>query len=385
MDSPRGRIYLMKEVLEGALPMEDALPYVDRCLGCVACQPACPSGVPYGELLTPFRAMAEEKRKRSFGERLSRAMALRTLPYASRLRWALRLSKLARPFRRLLPRSVRAMLEIAPARLPRGAEIPELVPAEGEKRARVALLLGCAQRVLEPEINVATARVLARNGVEVLVPASQGCCGALSLHDGADAQAQALARALMDSMPQDVDAVVTNAAGCGSGIHEYPLLFAGTDEEARAKELASRVVDVTVFLDEIGMRAPVGFGRPVRVAYHDACHLGHAQGVREAPRRLLRAIPGVEVVTPAESEICCGSAGTYNIEQPDIAAQLGAQKARHILATNPDVVVTGNIGCMTQIRLYLEGKVPIRHTIEWLDEAYRAVGSGVGESESAES
>ena len=189
----------------------------------------------------------------------------------------------------------------------------------------------------------------------------------------------------MDSMPQDVDAVVTNAAGCGSGIHEYPLLFAGTDEEARAKELASRVVDVTVFLDEIGMRAPVGFGRPVRVAYHDACHLGHAQGVREAPRRLLRAIPGVEVVTPAESEICCGSAGTYNIEQPDIAAQLGAQKARHILATNPDVVVTGNIGCMTQIRLYLEGKVPIRHTIEWLDEAYRAVGSGVGESESAES
>ena len=225
--------------------------------------------------------------------------------------------------------------------------------------------------MLAPQINRATVDVLTRNGVEVVTPPRQGCCGALSMHTGAADQARGLARRNFDAFDlSKVDAVVTNAAGCGSGMHEYPLLFAGEAEEQAAREFADKVQDVTVFLDALGIEPPPALSAPMRVAYHDACHLAHAQGVTDAPRRLLAAVPNLSLVPIPEGEICCGSAGSYNIEQPEIAAQLGQRKAEAILRTGAQAVVTGNIGCMTQIDSHLQrlGKpLPIFHTVELLN------------------
>jgi glycolate oxidase iron-sulfur subunit len=373
MDSPRGRIFLMKEVLEGGVELETALPYIDNCLGCQACETACPSGVQYGELITPFRAYAEERRDRDPIDRVQREMMLRTLPFPRRFRLAARLGRLARPAAGLLPDAMGAMLRLLPGRLPPRQRLPEVVPAQGARRARVALLAGCAQQVLAPDINAATVRVLARNGVEVVIPRDQGCCGALAMHTGAAGQAKPLARRNLQAFPADVDAVITNAAGCGSGMHEYGLLFAGEPEHEAAQALAERVVDVSVFLDGIGLSSPPPAPRrPQRVAYHDACHLAHAQGVRDAPRALLRAI-GAELVEPAEWELCCGSAGTYNVEKPETAAKLGERKARNLLATGADAIATGNIGCMTQVDTHLRAlghEIPVLHTFQVLDRAY---------------
>jgi len=375
MDSPRGRILLMKGVLEGELKLADALPYVDRCLGCLGCVTACPSGVEYGELLAPFRAQAEAQRERPLLEKITRLMVNQTLPYPGRFRAAATLGKLARPFEGILPAPMRTMLSLLPETMPASRPLPALIPAQGTRRARVALLAGCVQQVLAPEINWATVRVLARNGVEVVIPAGQGCCGALSMHNGEAGQARSLARHNLDIFnPDDVDAIVTNAAGCGSGMHEYPLLFAGSADQARAEQLAAKVQDITVFLDKLGIETPPALDAPLKVAYHDACHLAHAQGVQDAPRRLLNAIPNVTLVAIGEGEICCGSAGTYNIEQPELAQQLGQRKANSVAATKADLLVTGNIGCMTQISNHLGrlGKpIPVEHTIQLLDRAYR--------------
>jgi glycolate oxidase iron-sulfur subunit len=237
----------------------------------------------------------------------------------------------------------------------------------------VALLAGCVQQVLAPQINWATLRVLARNGVETLIPRGQGCCGSLSLHIGEAEQAQTLARRNLAAFPSDVDAIITNAAGCGSGMHEYPLLFAGKADLPRADDFSRRVRDITVFLAELGLAPPDGLPEPITVAYHDACHLAHAQGVTAEPRRLLAAIPNLRIVEIPEGELCCGSAGTYNLEQPELAAQIGERKARNILSTGAQAIATGNIGCMTQIRTHLAalGKpLPVWHTIELLDAAY---------------
>jgi glycolate oxidase iron-sulfur subunit len=375
MDSPRGRIFLMKEVLEGQLELETALPFIDNCLGCQACQTACPSGVDYGDLITPFRAYAEERRERAPMDRAQREMVLRTLPFPRRFRLAARLGRLARPVARFLPDSMTAMLELLPDRLPRAQPLPEVHPAEGERRARVALLAGCAQQVLAPDINWATLRVLARNGVETVIPRGQACCGALAMHTGAAGQAKPLARRNLSAFPADVDAVLTNAAGCGSGMHEYGLLFRGEPEQEAAERFAERVVDVSVFLEALGLRdAPPPAPRPLRVAYHDACHLAHAQGVRGAPRALLEAIGDVTLVEPAEWELCCGSAGTYNVERPDTAHELGRRKARNLLDTGAELIATGNIGCMTQVGTHLRelGRpIPVLHTLQVLDRAYR--------------
>lgn len=374
-DSPRGRIFLMKDVLEGSLPLADALPYVDRCLGCLACVPACPSGVAYGELISPFRAYAEARRSRSPVDRFMRRFVRQTIPSPARLRTMTRLGRVARPLAAVLPPSARAMLNLLPERAPgKMPPLPEVYPAVGKRRARVALLAGCAQQVLAPNINWATLRVLAENGVEVVIPKGQVCCGALALHTGAADQARQLASTNLAVFPGDVDAVITNAAGCGSGLHEYPLLFRGLPLETNATAFAARVQDISVFLDDLGLRTPLPLPQPLRLAYHDACHLLHAQGIRDAPRRLLASIAGVTVVEIAEGDICCGSAGTYNIDQPEIAATLGTRKVQNILNADADAVVTGNIGCLTQIRAHLAAQgrpLPVYHTIEILDQAYQ--------------
>jgi glycolate oxidase iron-sulfur subunit len=248
-----------------------------------------------------------------------------------------------------------------------------VVPALGPRRARVALLAGCVQQALAPAINSATVRVLARNGVEVVIPADQGCCGSLMAHNGDAAFARTLARRNLRAFPADVDAVITNAAGCGSGMREYGLLFAGLPEEAAARAFAARVRDVSAFLDELGLLPPPPLAKPLRLAYHDACHLAHAQGITSAPRRLLRAIPNLTLLEIPEGDICCGSAGTYNLEQPEIAAQLGRRKAENILATGAEALAAGNIGCLVQVRTHLAqlGQLlPLWHTLEVLDQAY---------------
>lgn len=374
MDTPRGRIVLMKLVLEGDLPLADALPHVDRCLGCLACEPACPSGVAYRDLISPFRALAEKKRRRPFMERVRRWLVSATLPYPARFRIAAWAGRFAREFAPVFPKSFRPMLGLIPDRVPPRQTWPEVTPAQGRRRARVALLAGCAQQVIEPDINTATIEVLTRNGIEVVIPRAQVCCGALAWHIGDLPAAQRFARQNLHAFPSDVDAILTNAAGCGSGLHEYHLILAGTDLADAAEQFRHRVLDASVFLSRLGDLAPIPDpGRPLRIAYQDACHLLNAQGVRDEPRNLLRAIPSSEIVELADPHLCCGSAGTYNIDQPEIAANLGAAKARAIAETHADVVATGNIGCLTQLKLHLarqRAPMPIRHTMQILRDAY---------------
>lgn len=374
MDSPRGRIILMKSVLEGELELGEALPYIDKCLGCVGCVTACPSGVPYGELLTTFRGRAEEERRRSLWDRLLRWFVLATLPYPRRFYWGARLGGFTRPLSPLLPGRLRTMLELLPRTLPPQQHLPELTPAVGTRRARVALLAGCAQQVLAPDINAATVRVLAANGVEVVIPRKQRCCGALAAHTGAMRMARQMARHNLQAFPADVDAILTNAAGCGSGLHEYGLWLAGEPEEEAARQFVGQVQDVSAFLDTLGLKIPPPLATARKVAYHDACHLAHAQRVRMAPRRLLKSVENLTLLEIPQGEICCGSAGTYNIEQPEIARQLGREKAAAILGTHADLVATGNIGCLTQIAQHLgqlERPLPVLHTMQVLDACYR--------------
>ncbi|GIV83745.1 MAG: glycolate oxidase iron-sulfur subunit [Candidatus Roseilinea sp.] len=376
MDSPRGRIILMRDVLQGSLAAEEAAPYLDRCLGCVGCVTACPSGVKYGELITAYRAHAEPRRTRPAMDRLARRLALETLPYPARFRAAAMLGKLARPFKGALPGQLAAMLALLPEDIPLKSEpLADMYPAIGTRRARVALLVGCVQQVLAPQINRATIQVLTAHGVEVIIPQGQGCCGALGMHIGDAEGARRLAEKNLRAFPRDVDAVVSNTAGCGSAMKEYELLFRGAPLEAVARAFAHRVRDVSEFLDELGPRAMRPLPQPRRVAYHDACHLAHAQGVWGAPRRLLKAIPNLTLVEIPEGEICCGSAGTYNIEHPDIADRLGERKAHGILATGAEAVATGNIGCLVQIRTHLKraGRpLPVMHAMEILAQALGA-------------
>ena len=377
MDTPRGRIVLMKQVLEGTLPLADALPHVDRCLGCLACEPACPSGVAYRDLLSPFRALAEKKRSRPFLERMRRWIVSATLPHPARFRIAAWAGKFAREFAPLFPKSFRAMLGLIPENVPPREFWPEVTPAIGRRRARVALLAGCAQQVLAPDINTATIEVLARNGVEVIVPHAQACCGALAWHVGDIGSAQKFARKNLAAFPDDVDAILTNAAGCGSGMHEYHLILAGTELADAAETFRHRVIDAAVFLARLGDLVPIpDSGKPTRIAVHDACHLLNAQGIRDEPRALLAAIPRAELIDLPDPHLCCGSAGTYNLDQPEIAASLGAARARTIIESRADIVATGNIGCLTQLKLHLAKQaadIPIRHTMQILRDAYAGV------------
>jgi glycolate oxidase iron-sulfur subunit len=373
MDSPRGRITLMKAALEGAVPLEQTLPYVDRCLGCLGCVTACPSGVAYGELLTPFRALSEPRRRRGPTERLARALVRATLPFPARFRLAAAAGRLGYPLRRLLPPQLAAMLDLIPAQTsPAAPPLPPVVHAIGQRRARVALLTGCVQQVLAPNLNWDTVRVLARCGVEVVIPTDQGCCGALLAHTGDARAARRLAARNLRAFPADVDAVITNAAGCGSGLHEYGLWFAGLPEEASARALAARVQDVSAFLAALDLPMLPPLPRPLRLAYHDACHLAHAQGVTAAPRALLTRIPNLVLLEIPDGDLCCGSAGTYNLEQPALAAQLGRRKAEAVLATGAEALAAGNIGCLVQIEAHLRrlGRpLPVYHTVQILAQS----------------
>lgn len=379
MDSPRGRIVLMKEVLEGNVPLADAAPHLDRCLGCQGCVTACPSGVPYGELITAFRGWSEPKRERSVLDRAKRYAILKALPAPKLFSVAARLGQYAKPLAPTLPALLRSPLDLLPEHVPAMQPSLPVTPARGQRRGRVAFLAGCAQQALAPNFNAATLRVLARNGIEVVIPGGQGCCGAAALHTGARDEALRLVRANLNAFhPDEYDAIISNAAGCGAGLKEYPVVLRGLPDEAQARAFAAKVQDISEFLADLlkaGELQPcMPTRQPLRVAYHDACHLAHAQGIKLAPRQLLKAIPGVQLVEIPEGDLCCGSAGTYNLEQPQLATQLGQRKAHNILSTTPDLIASGNIGCHTQIQSHVRrqgSRVPVMHTIEVLDLAYR--------------
>ncbi len=376
MDSPRGRIVLMKQALEGELTTRDVLPYIDRCLGCLGCETSCPSGVVYRDLLIPFRAKAESEARAATPKWRARAL-LRVLESPGLFRLAVLSGQLARHVSAIVPHAFHPMLRLLPSSLEPARPLPQLVPAIGVRRARVALLSGCVQQVLSPDINHATIRVLAANGVEVVVPPNQGCCGALAAHAGHAGHARIRGERLFRAFPSDVDAIVTNAAGCGSAMKDYGMLFVGTPLEDDAKRFAARVRDVSELLDELGLAGAWALPAPLTVAYHDACHLSHAQHVRAAPRRLLAAIGNLTVREISDGEICCGSAGLYNLEQPQIAEALGSAKAGAVVATGADVVAAGNVGCLVQIAMHLERtghRIPALHTVQLLDRARSGSG-----------
>ena len=384
MDSPRGRIYMMKAGTEGRITMNDGMvAHFDTCLGCMACETACPSGVRYAPLIEETRAAIEHHHTRPLGERLFRRLLFSLLPYPARLRlFALPLALVnalrgQKRFLSLLPRKLQNLVELAPdAKASRGSRVAEHTPAVGPERLRVGFVTGCVQQVFFGHVNDATVRVLAAEGCDVVAPRSQGCCGALALHSGRDEDARGFARDLIASFERaDVDVVVVNAAGCGSSMKSYGDLFRNDPAwAARAQAFAARVRDVTEVLASLGAPRSPRHRLDLRVAYHDACHLGHAQGIRQEPRDLLAAIPGVTLVPLAESDICCGSAGIFNLVQPEMAAELGRRKAANIEAASPDIIATTNPGCMLQINAAARAAGhdrPIVHVVEVLDASMR--------------
>jgi glycolate oxidase iron-sulfur subunit len=388
MDTPRGRVYLMKAGLEGRAELNETfVSHFDACLGCMGCVTACPSGVQYGPLIEKTRAQIERQYERPLGDRLFRSALFALLPYPARLRVVMAplvvVGPLLRAFRRggllrLLPRRLRSLLEVAPQPTFSSlfAKVPEQTPASGAQRLSAGLLTGCVQRLAFPDVNRATVDVLAAEGCSVAAPSAQGCCGALALHAGNIDQARALARHNIEVFERaGVERIVVNAAGCGSSMKEYGELFADDPMwAARAHAFSARVRDVSEALAELGEPRATRHPIKARVVYHDACHLAHAQGVRAQPRAMLATIPGVELLSPSEPELCCGSAGIYNLVQPEAAAQLGERKARHIAALAPDLIATGNPGCILQIAAAgrrLGHEWTIVHPIELLDRSIK--------------
>ena len=391
MDSPRGRIYLMKLASDGQAQMTDTfVAHFDHCLGCMACMTACPSGVKYDKLIEATRAQIERNHPRPLRERLYRRLIFAVFPHPSRLRllllpvWlyqALGIRWLVERFGvfKILPAAFRSMEVLLPRISFRSlfSKSAERVQAQGTPRLRVGVLLGCVQRVLFPNVNDATARVLAAEGCEVILPREQGCCGALMIHAGQEKPALQLARRLIDAFERTgVDVIVSNAAGCGSNLKDYGYLLRDDPAYAeRAKAFSARCKDISEVLAELEPRAarqPLA----MRVAYHDACHLQHAQGVRAQPRKALATIPQLEVVEIADREICCGSAGIYNLIAPGPAQELGDRKAENCAATNADAVVSSNPGCLLQIAAGLKRNgraLPVLHMVELLDAAIRGV------------
>ncbi|WP_277680981.1 glycolate oxidase subunit GlcF [Saccharomonospora azurea] len=379
MDSPRGRIYLMDLAERGEIGLKGAFTqHIDACLGCMACVTACPSGVQYDRLLEATRPQIERNVERRPSDRLFRNAIFALFPYRRRLRvaavfgQAYQKSGLPKLMERVLPPRLRATQALLPpVRLREAfASLPRRVRPKGSVRRRVALLSGCVQDVFFHEVNAATQRVLAAEGCEVLTPRQQGCCGALELHAGRSGSTADRAKrtiATFEKLP--VDTIVVNVAGCGSSMKEYVHLLADDPDWAdRARDFSAKVRDVTELLAELEPQAP---RRRIeaKVAYHDACHLGHAQGVRDQPRAVLRTIPGLDVVDLPEAELCCGSAGIYNLVQPEPAAELGQRKADNVRTVAPDLLVTANPGCLLQIRRYLDDDIPMLHPVQLLDQS----------------
>lgn len=374
LDSPRGRIYLIKDMLENdRVPDAATVGHIDRCLGCFSCMSTCPSGVDYMHLVDHARVYIEQKYRRPLKERLLRGVLAWVLPYPGRFRLALKGAKLARPFKALLPDArLRAMVELAPAQTPAPSpnDAPQTFPAQGERRKRVALLIGCAQRALNTDINDATIRLLRRLGCEVVVPKGLGCCGALPAHMGKEAQGHALAAANIRALMAEVngaglDAVIINTSGCGTTVKDYGEMFRDDPLAADAARVAALAKDVTEFVASIGL-GPAVQAAALRVAYHSACSLQHGQQIKATPKELLSAA-GFTVVEPKNPHLCCGSAGTYNLLQPEISGELKARKVATLEDTRPDVIAAGNIGCMMQIGSGTG--VPVVHTVELLDWA----------------
>ena len=409
MDSPRGRIHLVSQLLDGAPLTPAAGEHFDRCLGCMACMTACPSGVQYDQIIAAAREWTEAagteaeshgeteigptgtapggsmpEARRPLRDRLTRAAIFALFPYPARLRVATaplralqrtgadRLISRTGLLGRVSPAAEQALRLAPPASRPMPpGRLPERVAARGERRAVVGMLTGCVQSVFYPRVNAATARVLAAEGCDVIIPRAQGCCGALSLHSGRAAEGTRFAQRTIETFEAaGVDAIVVNSAGCGSAMKEYERLFADSPEwAARAAALSAKVRDLAEFLDSLG---PVAERHPVsvRAAYHDACHLGHAQRITAAPRALLRDIPGLELVELRDAGVCCGSAGVYNLLQPDAARELGARKADSVVASGASLLISANPGCTLQITSELAARgvtLQSAHTAEILD------------------
>ena len=370
LDSPRGRIYLIKDMLENDRPATAKVAkHIDRCLSCLSCMTTCPSGVPYMHLVDQARVRIEKTWTRPFFDRVLRRLLAAILPYPGRFRLALIGAAIAKPFAALLPGRLGAMLKLAPSAPapPAAVDSPQVFPAEGVRKMRVALLSGCAQQVLAPSINESTVRLLTRLGCEVVVARGAGCCGSLVHHMGQEHQALGQAKANIDAWlaVADLDAIVVNASGCGTTLKDYGHMLrtdpAWAEKAARVSALSKDVTEVLSKLD-----LPQGMPKGLTVAYHSACSLQHGQKVKTEPRTLL-ARAGFAVVEPGEAHLCCGSAGTYNMLQPELATALGKRKAEYLEATKADLVAAGNIGCLTQIAQHAH--LPAVHTVELLDWA----------------
>ncbi len=392
-DSPRGRIYLMRNVIDGRLPLDNEVKgHLDLCLNCRACETACPSGVQYGKLIEPFReymAKLEPGRATKPLGFLQRWMLFHIFPSRFRTRLALMPARLAQwtgldwlarksGLMRLLPRQVRVMHSMLPALKKHHGSLPEFLPAEGPRRARVGLFLGCVADAIYPESQVATARVLQKNGCDVYIPRSQQCCGALHYHSAMEEPARELAAQNLTAFGftgpklDDLDAVIINAAGCGAMIKDYGHLMHHTADAEAAKKFVAKSKDITEFLVELGPIKPT-HPLKIRATYHDACHLRHAQQIASPPRKLLEMIPGLELVALPESEICCGAAGSYNLTQPEMATRLGDRKAAKIQETGAQAVLMGNVGCLLQVARHLKVVAPdvwVAHTIDALWASY---------------
>ncbi|GIF22578.1 glycolate oxidase iron-sulfur subunit [Paractinoplanes tereljensis] len=387
-DSPRGRIYLMNQGVNGEPLSDSMVEHFDNCLGCMSCVTACPSGVKYDRLIEDTRAQVERRHPRTPREKALRAAIFALFPYPRRLRLlrgplrAYQSSGLQKLVARsgLLPRlaPTLATLESLAPKLRGAPKPPRRVAARGQRRAVVGMLTGCVQSAFFPDVNSATVRVLAAEGCDVLIPPSQGCCGALSVHNGRREEAQRFARKLIDTFETSgMDYFVVNAAGCGSSLKEYDELLADDPAyAAKAAAFTAKVRDLAELLHELG---PVAQRHPLEltVAYHDACHLGHAQGIRTQPRSLLSDIPGLKLHEIADPEICCGSAGIWNVLNPAPAASLGDMKARNVLATGASLLVTANPGCLMQIAAAAQrqgGRIALAHTAQVLDASIRNLG-----------
>jgi glycolate oxidase iron-sulfur subunit len=379
LDSPRGRIYLIKDMLENGRPADaEVVTHIDRCLSCLACVTTCPSGVDYMHLIDHARVHIEETYRRPFVDRMTRNILASVLPYPGRFRLALSLARLGQPLKGLLKRlpaltPFAAMLELAPRSVPSPSPLakPASHPPEGELRGRVAILTGCAQPVLDPGINEAAIRLLTRLGVEVVVPQGEGCCGALVHHMGREDQALTSARTNVDVWSREIesgglDAIIITASGCGTTIKDYGHMLRFDPAYAeKAAKVSALAKDITEYLATLDL--PSQMPKGIVVAYHSACSMQHGQKITMAPKLLLKAA-GFTVRDPAEGHLCCGSAGTYNIMQPAISAELKVRKVRNLNATKADIIATGNIGCITQIASGTP--MPILHTVELLDWAY---------------